>query len=303
MKLSIINAVLFNLLTHSVNGVENLSECDVDACFARSLDIYGASGSNYYCVKGCAQMSGGRIGNKERFCTTSAGPGRYNEAYASCEGASSNENNRNVCRNGAEFWNAPASTLASDCDVDACFARCLNTYGATGSYYYSIKGCAHMSGGRISNKERFCTTSAGPGRYNEAYAGCQGASSSENNRNVCRNGAEFWNVPSPTVSPSKSPSASPLVSPSASPLVSQSKSPSKSALSKSPSKPHDEELHVPDDSAVLCEGQDPEHYCDCSFDCQKEPAWCSCSAAEKCCAENGAAPPDYDPSDYDNKEH
>jgi len=52
---------------------------------------------------------------------------------------------------------------------------------------------------------------------------------------------------------------------------------------------HGEKPHVPE-YAVLCEGQHPDHFCDCSWDCQNKPAWCSCSEAEKCCEEN----------DYDN---
>merc|ERR1711862_745869 len=79
--------------------------------------------------------------------------------------------------------------------------------GTSGRSYYCSKGCAGVSGGQVRNPYRFCNIEEAE-RYDTCVVGCEGASSSEENKGYCRYGCEFWTTPNPTPLPTPNPTPS-----------------------------------------------------------------------------------------------
>ena len=84
-----------------------LEDCDVvENCFAQCVEKYGGSylsGNAYFCSKGCAGVGGGKVTNREKYCST-WDPTTYATCVTNCQGASGNEDRRNYCREGCTFW-------------------------------------------------------------------------------------------------------------------------------------------------------------------------------------------------------
>lgn len=91
------------------------------------------------------------------------------------------------------FGNAPSPSPA--CDVDGCFARCISKYGGSveTDAYSCCKGCAGMSGGVVTNTEKFCSYDPEQ-RADKCMSSCAGASSSMEKVKMCEYGCEFWSM-------------------------------------------------------------------------------------------------------------
>lgn len=90
---------------------------------------------------------------------------------------------------------SPPSPPTPGCDVDGCFARCLNKYGGTieGSdeAYYCSKGCAGMDGGKVKEKQKFCRVAASR-RFQECDKECDASSGNKTRVSCCKYGCEWW---------------------------------------------------------------------------------------------------------------
>jgi len=111
-----------------------------------------------------------------------------------------------------EPTNSPTNVPANsrECPHQECIDRCIVQYkgdGTSGRSYYCSKGCAGVSGGQVRNPYRFCNIEEAE-RYDTCVVGCEGASSSEENKGYCRYGCEFWTTPIPNPSPTPNPTPS-----------------------------------------------------------------------------------------------
>merc|ERR1712136_132195 len=92
---------------------------------------------------------------------------------------------------------SPTSAPAppTSCDVDGCFARCVDEYGGTvtgnGDAYFCAKGCCGMSSGAISDLDKYCKYSPDD-RLAECQQSCDGASSTQSKVDDCLYGCGFW---------------------------------------------------------------------------------------------------------------
>ena len=88
---------------------------------------------------------------------------------------------------------APPTPPTPTCDVDGCFARCVNQFGGTvytGSYYCA-KGCAGMSGQRVADKQKFCRVDPDK-RSSACKKECKSSSSNGTRVDECIFGCGWW---------------------------------------------------------------------------------------------------------------
>lgn len=81
----------------------------------------------------------------------------------------------------------------SGCDVDACFARCVEKYGGSiaDDSYFCAKGCAGMGDRKVTDKNKYCSIDVGK-RYDSCVSNCAGASSDKDKVKQCEYCCEFW---------------------------------------------------------------------------------------------------------------
>ena len=87
----------------------------------------------------------------------------------------------------------PTPAPPAGCDVDACFARCVAKYGGTiaDQSYSCAKGCAGMSGQKVSDKNKFCKDDPAD-RYSKCESSCKSASSDPDKQAECTYGCGYW---------------------------------------------------------------------------------------------------------------
>jgi hypothetical protein len=88
---------------------------------------------------------------------------------------------------------APTPKPPGGCDVDACFARCVAKYGGTvaDKSYECAKGCAGMSGGKVSNKGKYCKVEPA-NRYPTCVESVQHCSSDAEKQAEYAYGCVYW---------------------------------------------------------------------------------------------------------------
>lgn len=83
------------------------------------------------------------------------------------------------------------------CDVDGCLKRCEEKYhgqvAEKGDAYNCAKGCAGMSAGKVSDRDKFCKVAADK-REEVCKDHCSHASSGATNVEICKVGCQFWGV-------------------------------------------------------------------------------------------------------------
>ena len=62
-----------------------------------------SSGNAGYCAKGCAEMKGGKVIDRDKYCRVAI-ENRLSQCNAECSGASSYQDKRDICLFGCMFW-------------------------------------------------------------------------------------------------------------------------------------------------------------------------------------------------------
>jgi len=99
-------------------------------CFSRCGKKYKDNSKEYYCKKGCATMKSGKAVNLDRFCSN-WNHDTYNICITSCAKASGSEANRDICKDGCEFWKELPECSVGELPLEDTFKCQLNGYTCT----------------------------------------------------------------------------------------------------------------------------------------------------------------------------
>jgi hypothetical protein len=90
---------------------------------------------------------------------------------------------------------SPPGPSPAGCDPDACISRCVAKYGGKvsdqGPAYSCAKGCAGVSGGKVTSKGKFCKLPAAT-REASCDKDCTSSSSKPERQQECTYGCEYW---------------------------------------------------------------------------------------------------------------